>query len=196
MKLSLIRHPELSSNADGICIGQTDRAARELSDEEYSSLEAKICGVRHLFSSDLCRAAEPAKRIAAALNVKLTLDAKLREINFGRWEDRKWDDIHQTESSALDLWAKDTESSAPHGGESWNDFTGRIISWNNTVLATFPRERIAAVTHAGVIRVFLASALDLSVVEASEIEVRNLSIWDFEVSESGQIKLLSPIPNV
>ena len=117
----------------GWCYGASDVP---IDDAHLDALAAALPAVlprgARLWSSPLSRCL----RLARALEPRLgeaRVDARLREMDFGRWEGRPWTEVPREQ---LDAWRDDLEHYAPPGGES---------------LAAPAGTDAVAVTHAGVI---------------------------------------------
>jgi alpha-ribazole phosphatase len=83
--------------------------------------------------------------------MKLNLENKLKEIDCGEWELRKWDDIP---SEVIDPWMKDYVNIRIPGGENYLDLYHRVVeSFLEIASGEMPA---AIVTHGGVIRSILA----------------------------------------
>jgi len=104
-----------------------------------------------LFSSDLPRCADLAHGLAEALAVPVHTDPRLREMNFGEWEGRHYDDIESEDGPRWRAWCESWRTTAPPDGESIDAFVARVSGWLDSHT---PSTTDAIVTHAGVIRVF------------------------------------------
>lgn len=149
MRLWLIRHPR-PAVAPGICYGSTDLGLAGDPAADAAALRgllpAPSSGVP-LYSSPLARC----RLLAQALHPAPILDARIREIDFGDWEMRAWDDLDR---AAIDAWAADPDGFAPPGGEAVAALRARVLDF----LATLPGAAAGAVlvAHAGVIKVCAA----------------------------------------
>lgn len=143
MILHLIRHPR-PLVAPGICYGALDVAAEDAA-AVAAVLRGELPPGLPLWSSPLRRCRE----LAEELHRQPVLDARLREMDFGAWEGRLWDDIPRAE---LDAWAADVAGYAPPGGESPLALQRRVLAF----VATLPVAEAVLVTHAGVIRSLVA----------------------------------------
>jgi len=153
MEVYLIRHttPQI---AKGICYGQSDVPLADSFNAEIAVLLKQLPPIFDaVFSSPLTRCYQVAKHIQAK---KITVDKRLLELNFGDWEMKNWDDIDQ---KALNTWMKAFVQSSIPGGESYLDLTKRVQDFITSVTRS-DYKRVAIVTHGGVIRSFLAYALD------------------------------------
>jgi len=108
-------------------------------------------------------------------------DERLMELNFGQWEGKTWDTIDRLES---EQWMDDFINTAPPQGESLFQMNERVMNFWNELLR-YPHQRIAVVTHAGVIRLILA------VVNSIPLQ----SIFDINV-HYGEVIILNFPPGV
>ena len=143
MILHLIRHPR-PLIAPGICYGALDVPAEDPL-ALATALQAELPPGLPLWSSPLQRC----RGLAAALHRQPLFDDRLRELDFGAWEGRPWDEIPRTE---LDAWAADVAGYAPPGGESPRQLQERVLAF----VAALQVAEAVLVTHAGVIRVLQA----------------------------------------
>ena len=138
-----LRHPTTDAAA-GLCYGRTEVGIGPAADAEIArALEATPRVVRVTASpARRCRAL--ALALAERDGAPLAHDERLRELDFGLWEGRRWWDIPRAES---DTWAADPWDRAPPGGERFADLHARVAA----VLGEAGTDT-ALVTHAGPIR--------------------------------------------
>ena len=74
----------------GTLLGQCDVGLTPEGIFQAAALAARLPGVERVISSDLRRAVQTAERIAAHAGVTVELDARLREISYGAWDGRPW----------------------------------------------------------------------------------------------------------
>ena len=85
-------------------------------------------------------------------DLPLTPDARLREMDFGRWEGQTWDAIGK---SAIDTWVAGFATHAPGGGESLAHMLHRVAAALQTARewrANQGAKDVVWITHAGVAR--------------------------------------------
>lgn len=143
MILHLIRHPPPVVEP-GICYGRLDVAAenaRVVADRLLGELPPGL----PVWSSPLRRC----RMLAELLHPAPRIDDLLVEMDFGRWEGLRWDDVPRAE---LDAWAADIAGYAPPGGESPLMLQRRALAF----VAGLVVPEAVIVTHAGVIRTLLA----------------------------------------
>lgn len=157
MQVFLIRHPRPLLDAD-VCYGQRDLAA-----EDPLPLAARLRELLPVGTPVISSPLQRARKLACALHPAPTFDARLLEIDFGDWEGRRWDDI---ERQQLDAWAADVLHFAPPGGESVANLLARVVDF----AATLAGERVALVSHSGVMRALLGHWLQLPLAEWSALQ--------------------------
>ena len=138
-----LRHPRVAA-APGLCYGRMDLDAGAGAAAEIARALELAPPVAAVIASPARRCRGLAEAVAARDGVALALDARLRELDFGAWEGRRWWDIPRPES---DPWAADPWRRAPPGGETFAALHARVAA----VLAEAGPET-ALVTHAGPIR--------------------------------------------
>ncbi len=171
MLLRLLRHPATTSRGER-CIGQTDvpLSAKGLATIEPIVEEAARAKPTRILSSDLRRCRTLADAIGARLDICPEPDAIWREVNFGAWENRTWDDIRSDDPDALAARMDDFVAVAPLGGESSHQVQSRVVSELGRI-DPGRSNNLLVVTHAGVIREAVFAFSDLPLRKAFELEV-------------------------
>lgn len=176
MNVVLIRHTRLVAAA-GLCYGRTELPLAGTFAEEAADVRERLGRAPSLvFTSPAARCRRLADELGAE-NVRV--DARLLELDFGAWENRRWDDVPRAE---VDAWAEDFVERSPPGGESFRTLVERV--------AEFWREReaegkdVVVVTHAGVIRAWLCLAEGRSLPTAFERAVEFGEVVNVEASSS------------
>jgi alpha-ribazole phosphatase len=154
-RLFLIRHPK-PAVAPGLCYGRSDIGLERPAEEDASRLRRLLPANAPLFSSPLRRC----RLLAEALCPAPRFDDRLREMDFGDWELRPWDQIDR---DLLDAWARDPLNFTPPGGESARNLHARVTEFCQELeaqeeLETHDRHEAILLAHGGVLRA-VASAL-------------------------------------
>ena len=84
----------------------------------------------------------------------------LREIDFGRWEKKKFEEIVKSDKAEVDAWVDDPETFSFPGGESLKHFQQRIIEAAN-YLQESNDKIILVVCHGGIIRHLICTLLNI-----------------------------------
>ena len=168
---TLIRHPQPA--VIGICYGSLDvplseeglQHARAIAEELAAEAFAAI------YTSPLQRCAVTARMVAEGRECPLeTLDS-LRELDFGCFEGRTFDDLARDCPDVYRRWMEaPTEVKFP-GGESYAALRTRVMSAVRELRVRHAGQSIALVTHGGVIRTLVAEVRGLDPGRMFEIEV-------------------------
>lgn len=137
------------------CYGSLDIALADSFDADAAAAMTKLPTIDRIVSSPLSRARRLADRIGAERQLAVTVDARVREMDFAAWEGRLWANIPRQE---LDAWAADFLDARPHGGERVRDFRDRCLAAMHE-LATQPGDTLV-VCHAGVVRAVFANGAE------------------------------------
>ena len=161
----LVRHGE-AEGAAGRAIGHTDLPLSPAGLAASRALGATAHNIARatLVTSPLLRARATAEFVAAGMRVasdEIAVEPRLRELYFGEWEGRRWDDIQREDTARCGAFmAAWTEIRTP-GGESYPDLLARVESWVSSLDA--PNGNLVVVAHAGSIRALLSHWLGLPV---------------------------------
>ncbi|MDX1432192.1 MAG: histidine phosphatase family protein [Gammaproteobacteria bacterium] len=189
MKLVLLRHPPAEVR-DGLCYGSSDPPPAP----GWERWVEDVCRIVETLPQPVALRSSPLERCrrpASALGGDVVLDARLREMDFGDWEGRRWRDIPRAD---IERWNADLANVAPPGGERLAEVHARALSFMQAS-AEVNAQTVLAVSHGGPIRCMLAEVLaaplahlfrlrvdpgSLSVVtldgDAAIIEMMNLTI--------------------
>ena len=163
MDLILICHGS-TDVATGVCLGQSDPP---LSANGFTDVQRLAAGwegqpPRFLFSSDLRRAQQSAQIFAARFAIEPLADARLREVDFGRWDGRRWDEIVKQDAEHYRHWLDNWVIQEAPDGESFADVLRRTGAWLAALLgSTGYDDCVLALAHSGSIRALLCHALGL-----------------------------------
>jgi broad specificity phosphatase PhoE len=159
--LLLVRHGETDWNRDGRWQGHSDTQLNEAGREQARRTAAELDGVDVVYASDLARAHETAEIIAAALELNVRTDPRLRERSFGAWEGLTAPEIEERFAEQLARW-RVGEGAGAEDAEPFDVFAHRVRAFLDEVLGRHPDETVLVVAHGGTIRVIhaLASGLD------------------------------------
>jgi alpha-ribazole phosphatase len=146
MTLYLVRHPR-PDVAPGLCYGASDVP---VPDAELARVHAALAkqNLHHLpvYASPLQRCALLAERLAPG---RVTLDARLAEMDFGAWELRPWSGIPRSD---VDAWTADLLHYRPGGAENVLDVARRVQAFAGDLRGA----SALVVCHAGTIRLLTA----------------------------------------
>jgi broad specificity phosphatase PhoE len=163
MDLILVRHGRTDAKLD-LCLGQADLplSTRGFTDVQQLAATWNESAPRFLFCSDLRRAQQSAQVFAAAFAIEPLIDPRLREVDFGRWNGRHWNDVMQADDGRYRHWLENWVIQEAPDGESFANVLRRTGAWLAALLGSTSHEDcVLAVAHAGSIRAVLCHALGL-----------------------------------
>lgn len=129
-----------------------------------------------LVSSDLKRCLHTAKALAARFEVSLQIDPRWRELNFGRFENRNFDEIQASEAAAFAHWGQHWQRLGAPEGESFQSLVLRV----REAFVVLPAKALV-ITHAGAIRALWHERLGLSPEAVMAQPVPHLTPFLFEI---------------
>lgn len=183
MKITLVRHTSLDI-APHICYGQSDVAVSAQFEQERQQLQNKLASYQFdaIYVSPLQRCHQLAQALCADASLGLVaqdiqLDARLKELNFGDWEMRAWDEIPR---DIFDPWAKDYENLAPPNGETFSQLHARSKSFIEEVSGHSQDKHLLVVTHGGFIRALIAEVLQIPLKRLFRISIDHASMTQLE----------------
>ena len=164
--LLLIRHA--SAGKQGIFCGHLDPPLTEEGRRQAANLAASLAAYPAvaLYSSDLLRARETADCLAAQWRIAVREEASLREIAFGVWEGKSWDDIEREDLRYAQEWLRQFPMLSTPGGEGFQEFCAHIRLTLEEIVEEIAGQAAAIVAHAGVIRVALREMAEWTDTEA------------------------------
>lgn len=177
--LYIVRHGETDWNKMGKYQGITDVPLNE-----NGLNQAKACGEAlkditfdRILSSDLSRALVTAETIRGDRTTPITVDQRLRELNFGDWEAMLFSDIEARWPGLIDeMYLRPHLVKVPNG-ESFKDLQDRAWAGLEEFLNENDEEEILLVAcHGGTIRTLLCKLLDISISHCWNFSQGNTAI--------------------
>jgi probable phosphoglycerate mutase len=172
-ELILIRHGETDWNREQRFQGQTDVPLNATGHAQAARLAQRLGDDRPdaFYTSDLRRARETAAPLARAWGREPEALVGLREQHFGLLEGLDVPTIQARHPDLWRLWLQQHEDFAAPGGESARQFHTRVWNTVQTLAASATGQRLAVVTHGGVLDMLWRTAhgLPLSGLRACAI---------------------------
>ena len=180
-QLILARHGDTGSRYASCYLGSTDVP---LSDEGHRQAEAMgsllaSCQPDHLMVSPMLRARQTAEPASLAYK----LEENLREVDFGRWEGCRFDQISSSiTAEELDRWACfDMEFNFPDG-ENLGQYVQRVIEATDR-LVQMDGETVFVIAHGGGIRTMLCHLLGLPHARMMAFRIDYASLTTVNISD-------------
>lgn len=167
IQLILIRHGQTQWNREGRWQGQSDPPLNTLGRRQARRAALELRGARpdHLYSSDLRRALETAHIIGADLGLAVIPDARLREINLGRWQGMLSPDIEAQYPDDFQGWHTSPLTMRPPDGEDLHTLAARVLEAVSEIALRHPGQRVGIVAHELPIAVVLAHVRGLDLAQ-------------------------------
>lgn len=170
MEVYVIRHTPVATGKD-TCYGQTDVPLADTFSEDAEHFKKKLPTD---FDAVYCSPLQRCKDLVTTLNFNnISFDNALMEMNFGDWENKKWNDIDQDE---LNIWMTDFVKVKTPGGENLIELFDRVKSFVDN-LKLQPFKKVLLITHAGVIRCIWAYLLEIPLQNIFKIPVGHNEIF-------------------
>ena len=171
IQLILIRHGQTQWNREGRWQGQADPSLNEFgrAQAQRAAFELRTAGLDHLYSSDLHRTMETAQIIGAELGMAVLSDARLREINLGRWQGMLSTDIEAQYPKEFSLWHTAPLTARPPDGENLVTLAARVLEAISEIAQRHPGQRIGVVAHELPIAVALAHARNVDLAQLRDL---------------------------
>jgi alpha-ribazole phosphatase len=182
MIIHLIRHTTPDIEA-GICYGQTDLSLTDSFEQEASAVLDKLHDrYDAIYTSPLQRCAQLAAKLESP---NLITDRRLMEYNFGDWELMAWDDFKSDEAQK---WMDNFIDQAAPNGDSMLSMQARVSEFWADLLAS-KHQRVAVVTHSGVLRLIHGHVLETPMTHLFRLQLGFGAI--LEVNSDAKSGLLS-----
>ncbi|MDR4953684.1 alpha-ribazole phosphatase family protein [Chryseobacterium sp. ES2] len=162
MEIHLIRHTAVD-NPENLCYGFAEMPLRKDFTEDFKTLDIdKDYDVIISSPSQRCRL------LADFFKLDYQIDERLREMNFGNWEMKKWTDIPEEE---INPWYQDFVNINASGGENLLEMQARVLLFWNELIQKKEAEKILIIAHAGVIRLILQAVLQFPLENMFSIQI-------------------------
>lgn len=177
MEIYLIRHTPTTAK-EGVCYGQSDLALQEPFGEFFNNIKNTLAIDDYIvYSSPLIRCRQLAQHLSDGATI--TFDDRLKEIDFGLWENETWDSIKKED---LNNWMNDFVNTGAPNGESFITLHKRVVNFIEELLLNHSEDKkIILVSHAGVIRSMLAYLLAMPLTHAFKLPINFGSITKMKI---------------
>jgi probable phosphoglycerate mutase len=149
----LIRHGETDWNVQGRFQGQIDVPLNAFGERQAARMAERLAHERVdvMYCSDLLRTRQTAAPAERELRLTAAPDAALREQHFGVLEGLSFEEVRARHPDELAGWMlHDPDYTLPEG-ESGRRFHARVVGALNALAARHAGQRLAVVTHGGVL---------------------------------------------
>lgn len=157
--LYLLRHGDTAAN--GRFIGSTDLpvSASGYPQLESTRMQLQTADINKIYCSPMLRCRQTAEFLQ--LSIEAIENSRLREIDFGSWEEKTFQEISRGWPDTVRDWSTWSEEFSFPEGEKIGSFLERIREVKSCIDES-EEEKILIVTHGGVIRHLICLYLGLS----------------------------------
>lgn len=190
--IHMIRHGQSEANLRDAFLGHLDLPLTQqgIAQAELAADFAATLGVDAIYSSDLSRAYETAKRSAARLSLPITKNPDLREVDAGLWDNMTFDELWAQYPETFGIWANDIGRAACDGGETVDALRERVVSAVKNIARANAGKRVLIFAHGTPIRIMGCLAMGKPLEDLKEVPwAANASTSTFEY-ENGQFRLV------
>jgi broad specificity phosphatase PhoE len=175
MPVLLIRHGESEANQENIIVsykgnpGLTEAGTRQAwaAAKAVASLD-----IQAVYASPLKRTQQTAQAFLRP-GMTVQVDERLHEINLGRWDGMKIDDIEMEDHDRYHQWKLDPEMGAPEGGEALSVVAARVRGFLADVHHRHGEGWVIAATHSDCMKAALLDVLGGHWTAASHMHLSN-----------------------
>lgn len=187
LRLFLVRHGETIWNAAGRYQGHADVPLSEVGRAQAAALARRLAGesLDVIYTSDLSRAHDTAKVIAAQHNLPVHRDPRLREMSFGEWEGLTFAQMEARFPDQVTWWNADRLNRAPPGGETLGDGAAHVQAVLDDVLRRHQDQTVVLVAHGGPLKLLLCLLLNKSPREFWQFHMDNTALSEIEWQRLG-----------
>ncbi|WP_075591374.1 alpha-ribazole phosphatase [Labilibacter marinus] len=163
----LIRHTTPDIKA-GLCYGSSDIDVINTFEDEALSIQQslKLFEPQQVYSSPLMRCDKLSSYLFPT--AKIVYDDRIKEMHFGDWELKPWADIDE---KVMKSWSADFVNSPTPNGENFEQLFQRSNGFINDRVKNSNADKIAIVTHSGVIRCLLSRFLEIPLLKIFQLKL-------------------------
>ncbi len=194
-RLLLLRHGQTELSVHRRYSGRGNPALNEVGRQQAQAAARYLAqrgGIAAVISSPLQRASDTATAAAKALGLDVRVDDDLIETDFGAWEGLTFAEAAQRDPELHQRWLRDT-STAPPGGESFDDVSVRVRSARERIIAGHQGATVLVVSHVTPIKTLLRLALDAGpgILYRLHLDLASLSIAEFYSDGASSVRLVN-----
>ncbi|MEX0285846.1 MAG: histidine phosphatase family protein [Paracoccaceae bacterium] len=190
-RLHLVRHGPTHAKS---MVGWSDLPA-DLSDTGLVSRVSSFLPAEAIvISSDLSRAADTATAIGGD-RMRLPHDPDLREINFGDWELRRFNEVEAEDPHTIRAFWETPGETRPPNGESWDEVLARVSRAVDRLIAAHTGRDIVVVAHFGAILTQVQRAHQMTADQVFAHKIDNFSITEIHHADAGwDVRRINHLP--
>ena len=186
-EIIIIRHGETEWNKTGRFQGHSDVPLSAEGRAQAAALGKNLVvdHVDAIYASDLTRAMETAAPLAQRFGLEVISDPLLRELNFGSWEGRNFNDVNAENPDAMKTFYNDPERVNIPDSEPFPEFQQRVAGRVREIVAQERGKRIVIVSHGASIRILFADILSMPIRSIWHVSQLNTAVNKIRFEDDG-----------
>ena len=186
-EIIIIRHGETEWNKTGRFQGHSDVPLSAEGRAQAAALGKNLVvdHVDAIYASDLTRAMETAAPLAQRFGLEVISDPLLRELNFGSWEGRNFNDVNAENPDAMKTFYNDPERVNIPDSEPFPEFQRRVAGRVREIVAQERGKRIVIVSHGASIRILFADILSMPIRSIWHVSQLNTAVNKVRFEDDG-----------
>ncbi len=192
-RVYLIRHGETEASLSGRFVGATDVPLTARGELQVKRLAALL--PKHVLASGaptwcvaspMLRAQQTATAVVGPTGLTLSIDADLREMDFGAWEGLSSEEVEELYPGGQREWAEPTELTRFPEGESLGEFERRIARAQERIVR-HEAGVVLVFAHGGVVRALACGLLGFGRKDYWFLKVQPASVVRIDVFDRGAL---------
>jgi len=186
--LYLVRHGEAEGNQRGAFLGRRDVSLTNTGRSQTLELRARIRDLKIdvAYVSPLRRARETASLLLAERDLEPTVDARLAEQDYGRWDGLIFPEARTAFPDDFRAWRRGDPRTPPTGGETLQAVAVRMQDFYAELAKTVPAGSAALlVGHAGAFQTLICQLMGVGLRNFWPFRLQPASLTEIEMYASG-----------
>jgi probable phosphoglycerate mutase len=197
-RVFLVRHGATPLTADDRFAGSSDVPLGPEGRVQVERLAERLAAapIAAVYSSPLRRTVATATVVAAPHGLTPALDNGLREIDHGRWEGLRREEVQQTYPEEYADWQRDPVDCAPQGGETGRQVLARALPVMTDIIRRHAGQSVLVVAHKATNRLLIAQWLGIDLHgyrDRVEQLPACLNLLDFRSPDQARLVLLNDV---
>jgi probable phosphoglycerate mutase len=197
-RVFLVRHGATPLTADDRFAGSSDVPLGPEGLVQVERLAERLAAapIAAVYSSPLRRTVATASVVAAPHGLSTVLADDLREIDHGRWEGLRRDEVQHLYPEEYADWERDPVDCAPQGGETGRQVLARALPVMTDIIRRHPGQSVLVVAHKATNRLLIAQWLGIDLHgyrDRIEQLPACLNLLDFRTPDQARLVLLNDV---
>lgn len=182
LRLILLRHGQ-TIGQKGCYYGWSDIELSALGEKQSEQVVDAVgsAAIDAVFSSDLSRAKYLGNLLACKRGLPLLVDERLREVNFGAWEEQPSSELFKNER--FQKWLTNVADEPIPDGESMSLLMKRSTEFLNHLSAEYQDKTVAVTAHYGSLKCLYLAAFGMILTDfwTFHIELASITILNYDM---------------